>query len=1028
MFVHLHTHSYYSFLDATASPAQLAKSAAERGFSALALTDHHGLTGALQFYRASHEHNIKPILGLELGFRHMLGTGNLVLLAMNSTGWGTLCRLSTSLQTHPERRFERGLSFSRLQDDNAGLICLTGSTSGLMSKLVEQGRLADSQQLLQSLQAIFDDRIYVQLSMFKPADMHLARPLAGLADSAGCQTVAANDVHYVDPHGAGLQRLLVAIRNSIPLGRVADEDAAPPQADLASAEAMAARFEAFPDAVATSEQIAARCELDLGLGQARYPLLDLPAEQSADSVLRQRAEAGARTRYKPYSETIQGRLDHELATIAACGYAPLFLIMAEILDFASGAGVPTASRGSASSSLVAHCLGITTPDPVDLNLYFERFLNPARETPPDIDTDLCSTRRDKVLRHVYDHYGHDKVAMVATINRLQHRSALREVAKAHGLAETDIKQLMDQLPRRGWGPRGGTGGSPYDDLERMYPQHINIFRDARAVRKFPRHLSVHPGGIVVSPVPLTELLPLHLASKGMVITQMDLNEVQELGLVKIDLLGTRGLSVLGDVAEQVYSWNQTQYSGALQVLAEIPTDDPDTANLVRATQTIGCFQVESPGMRATLREVQAHSPDDILLALALYRPGPMTGGLKDAFVKRHLGMQDVEHIHPALSNLLKNTYGVILYQEQVLRIASQLAGLSLADADLLRRAMSHFDPGEQMKTLKAHFIAGALQVSQVPAATAEQIWDLMAAFAGYGFPKAHAASYARVAWQSAWCKSHFPAEFMAAVMANWGGYYRQTTYLREALRMGLDLRPPHINHSSKEFKVLYPQGEPMLYMGLGQVRELTRKTRQRILSGRPFTTLSDFLTRVDPRPQEAQNLVRVGALSGLGSTPEMLATATSGGWRYGQRSLFDTAPQRSETSEPEIVDRAASQKEILGAFVDIHPLDMLPQTTWERYTPIKAGAAAQRMDETVRVLGMRLTTQRFFQDGESRLVLELEDRSGVLPVILTKNQQRQYRQILSGSAALLVEGEMQMDPYWQIPVMALHKVARIPFG
>jgi DNA-directed DNA polymerase III PolC len=1031
LFTHLHTHSYYSFLDATPSPKELAEAAAAQGSQALALTDHHGLTGALQFYRACHSHNIKPILGLDLAFRHGLGKGDLVLLAMDLEGWGTLCRLSTALQTHPSRDQERGLDFSLLHDDSAGLICLTGGQTGLLSRLVSQRRVPDARQYLAELAQIFGDRLYLQLIIFKPADVHLAEPLAALAAEAGLKIVAANDVHFLDRDQASLQKLLVAMGKNTLLGQLEEDMLPPAQAYLADSNEMTERFSDFPEAISQTAAIAERCNLDLGLGQARYPRLQLPQGQSADSVLRQRAVLGARERYKPFTQAIEDRLNHELETIAARGYAPLFLIMADILEFAAEAGVPSASRGSASSSLVAHCLDITTPDPIELNLYFERFLNPARESAPDIDTDLCSTRREKVIRFVYERYGHENVAMVATINRLQYRSALREVAKAHGLPESEIKALSSKVPRRSWGPRGQPKSSPYDDLERMFPQHSQIFRDARAVRKFPRHLSVHPGGIVVSPVPLTDLLPLHLAGKGIVITQMDLNEVQALGLVKIDLLGTRGLSVLGDVAEQVHNWNRTRYSSPLKVLADIPNDDPETAATVRSTQTIGCFQIESPGMRATLREVQAHSPDDILLALALYRPGPMTGGLKDAFVQRHLGMQAVEHIHPALSDLLKNTYGVILYQEQVLRIASQLAGLSLADADLLRRAMSHFDPGEQMQTLKRRFMLGAEAKSQVPPEIAEQIWDLMAAFAGYGFPKAHAASYARVGWQSAWCKTHFPAEFMAAVMANWGGYYRQSTYLREAIRMGLDLRPPHINHSAKEFRVVYPDGDPALYMGLGQVRELTRKTQSRILTGRPFRSLNDFLSRVDPRVQEVQHLIRVGALSGLGTVRGLLSDIEQGGWRFGQRSLFDEPAGANPSDldlEPGLFEQAADQKEILGSYVDIHPLDLLPEGTRDRLQAISTAEAVQRVDEPVRVLGMRLTIQRYFQAGDPRFILELEDRQGVLAVVLTKDQQRRYRQLLSGPEPLLVEGQVQMDPYWQLPVMVAKKLNRIPQG
>ena len=380
---------------------------------------------------------------------------------------------------------------------------------------------------------------------------------------------------------------------------------------------------------------------------------------------------------------------------------------------------------------------------------------------------------------------------------------------------------------------------------------------------------MHPGGVLVAPDLITNWVPvLRSASKDFHITQFDLDGVEAIGLVKIDLLGIRGLSVLGDVAEMIYSWRRTEYQHALQVLEEIPNEDTETSERVRNAQTIGCFQIESPGMRSTLKDIQAKTIQDITAALALYRPGPLRGGLHDAFIRRFKGLEKVEQIHPILEPVLAESFGVILYQEQVLRIAHEVGGLSLADADLLRRAMSHFDPGEQMITLRSRFLEG-FQKKGVPTETAEKVWEMMAAFAGYGFPKAHAASYARVAWQAAWCKTHFPAEFMVSVLANGGGYYSQRVYLSEARRMGLQVNPPHVNYSTRRFSVRYPNGQPVLYMGLDQVYGLSSPTQKRIMQGRPFTGINDFLTKVDPRKAEIENLVRCGALEGLGKIPSL---------------------------------------------------------------------------------------------------------------------------------------------------------------
>jgi DNA-directed DNA polymerase III PolC len=1020
MFIHLHTHSYYSFLDGVPSPRALAETAARHAMPALALTDHHGLTGAIDFYVACKDVGVTPILGLELPITHPWGKGNLILLATNLPGWGNLCRLSSALQTAPHRNPELGLPVEQLRSHAAGLICLTGGPRSLLAALLARDQATLARHWLHLLAEIFPAHLYVELPSPQAVGVEFVEILAALASETALSLVATNNVHFLDPAQAPLQRLLTAMRKNVPLSTLPTDNPIP--GTFTSPQEMTRLFAAYPAALANTLEIAARCQLELPLGIPHYPELPLPPGRTALEVLRDRAERGATHFYGTLTSPIQTRLDHELTIIGNRGYAPLFLIMSEILDYARQEGVPTASRGSASSSLVAHCLGITTPDPLLHNLYFERFLNPARTSPPDIDTDLCSTRREKVIRHVYAQYGAERVAMVATINRFRGRSALREVAKAYGLAPKDITALTEDIPYRGWGPRAQTDDIPYADLIARFPQHAALFRDATALQEFPRHLSVHPGGVVIAPGTLTDLVPLHLASKGLVITQFDLDAIQKMGLVKIDLLGTRGLSVLGDVAEQIYSWNRREYRTPLSVLASIPDADPETAALVEATRTIGCFQIESPGMRTTLREVQARSPQDILLALALYRPGPMTGGLKDAFVRRHLRQEKVQHLHPALSSLLADTYGVILYQEQVLRIASELAGLSLAEADLLRRAMSHFDPGEKMKTLKEHFLAGALEKSRVPRPVGEQIWEMMAAFAGYGFPKAHAASYAQVAWQSAWCKAHYPAEFMAAVLANWGGFYSQRIYLNEARRLGLTVRPPHINHAGREFKVAYPKGEPVLYMGLNQVRDLTHRTQTRIQQLRPFRSLDDFLTRVDPRPKEVENLIKVGALAGLGTIPALLTRVQTGKWLHAQPLLFALEAAAPPAEEWDLLARLTAQQDLLGASLDAHLLELVPPARVAELAPVPVEDALEKPGETVRVLGIRQTLQRFFHDGEMRYVLEIEDLTGMLPVILTPDQHRRFQKALHARAPLLVTGEMQVDALWSEGVLVAERV------
>jgi DNA-directed DNA polymerase III PolC len=1101
MFVHLRTHSYYSFLEALPAPAELALAASQAGLPALALTDHQGLCGAVEFYDACRGLGIQPLLGLELDVH--TPPGSYVFLAMNMEGWRSLCRLSSLAKNADNADHSVPVTPQQLAEETAGLICLTGGRRGPLAGLLREGRAKAAATSLGRLAELFPGRLYVELQLHDEEDRGLAQEAAALARRMGLPVVASHSVYMLKPEQTGLQRVQSAIRLNRPLSALEPRDVAPPAAYFLNEAEMAERFAAFPRALVATLEIAERCRLELPLGTPHFPALDLPPGVTPMQALREKAEEGARRLYghnlippppslltpagkgetgggalsfleersagPVRSPSLSGkglgvrlRLDHELSVIDQCGYASLFLVMEEILRYARGIGVPVSSRGSAASSLVAHCLGITSPDPLHLNLYFERFLNPARATPPDIDTDLCSRRREEVIRFVYNRFGADRVAMVCTVSRFRRRSALREVAKAYGLSPQEIKKIVDGLPYRGWGPPGPeeTSASPFGALASRYssPRHQAIFRDATGLLGLPHYLSVHPGGMVIGPGALTDLVPTQLAAKGVIIAQFDMDSIERMGLVKIDLLGIRGLTVLGDVAEmrtaddrpptaigrQGISTDDQQLSAvggrpsAVNWLDAIPEDDPLTARLVQAGRTIGCFQIESPGMRATLKEVQADSVDDIMVALALYRPGPLTGGLKDAFVRRHRGEEGIAHLHPALAPLLEDTYGVILYQEQVLRIAHELAGLSLADADLLRRAMSHFDPGKQMQTLKEKFIAGAQQRHAVPETVSERVWELMAAFAGYGFPKAHAASYAQVAWRSAWSKVHYPALFMASVLANWGGYYRQGVYLTEARRIGLAIRPPHINWAQREFSVTWLESaggarQPVLFMGLEQVRDLTRRTQERILRERPFVSLEDFLERADPRPVEAENLVRVGALQGLGPIPGLLHRLEGkhrvSGQMRGQMSLFslDDLAGGDEPAQEEwsLAEQVAAQEALLGASVAAHPLELVAGRIADAGA-ITTVEAAARLGRKVRVAGMRMTWRcSRSARGEAIYFMSLEDLEGMLEVIIPAAVYRRAQPELSGPGPYLVEGAVELDQAVGEPVVWAENLTKL---
>jgi DNA-directed DNA polymerase III PolC len=1034
----LRCHSYFSFLEGLESPTSLAKSAARLGIQSLGLADRNFLSGAIEFFDACMANGVKPILGLELSIEppaNLAGIGitnptELVLLAENFEGWSNLCRLSSSILSKPGED-NPTVSFDKLALFHKGLICLSGGRTGLIAQLLQRNDSKSAQTWLDILHLTFKGQLYAEIQFHDSTDLAWVQALENLSKTMRIPLVGTHIINYINPGQASLQRIVSAIRSLHPVELFHDETISPPNASLPSISQFNNRFNQFPTALHALSEISERCNLSLPLGYTQFPQIDLPPGKTALQTLRYKAELGAIQRYAISGELpdeVRSRLNHELEIIGNFGYETIFLIVEDILNHARRIGAPFSSRGSAASSLVAHCLGITSPDPIKLNLYFERFLNPARIKPPDIDTDICSQRRDEIIEYVYKRFGQERVAMVSTINRFRRRSALREVSKAFGISNTEISKIIDHLPQQWWQPSEDSEDEikddPYAELRPEYPEirYQQIFDHATALIGKPHHLSIHPGGVVIAPNYLEDMAPTQMAAKGIRILQFDIPSIERLGLVKIDLLGIRGLSVLGDVAAYI----APNHPG-LSIYEGIPEFDPQTSEYVSHGRTIGCFQIESPGMRMTLKEIQADSLDDIMIALALYRPGPLTGGLKDTFVRRHRGMEKIVHIHPALAPILGDTYGVILYQEQVLRIANELAGLSLADSELLRRAMSHFDPGKQMVSLRERFLEGAWQMNQVPQSVGAGIWELMAAFAGYGFPKAHAASYAQIAWWAAWAKAHHPATFMAAVLANWGGYYSQRIYLTEARRMGLKLRPPEVNFAQKQFSIRWQDNQALLYVGLDQVRNLTRRTQQRILELRPFQSLEDFLTRVDPRPLEAEALGKCGALAGFGSLSKVMRRISKGGWHGGQMSLFEYFVE--DELEWPLIQQVIAQEEILGVSISAHRLELCKDLI-QTQRAISTLEALAKIGQHVSIAGMRQTWRRTHTSrGEAVYFLSLEDLDGMIDVIITADVYKQYRSELSESnGPFLVDGTVVYQKDRGESVLRASQILRLNIG
>lgn len=1016
---YLRTHSYYGFLESLLSPQALVDLAVHHQVPCLGLTDHRYLTGALEFYEACRAAGIKPILGLEIDVTYQGFSGQLTLLAKNRAGWANLSRLSSHLLVN-----NIPVDLAQLANHKEGLITILGDNRGIFREVLLSGPESQAlpHRLLDDVHDIFGGDCFMEIQRFANGPLKNEALLIEHARRRQLPLIATQNIFYARPDEATRYRTLTAIRHLTAIQGLSRQQLPPGSAHFPAPEDFAYRFHDLREALENLQALQESINIDLPIGETHFPKFPTPNGETQAAYIRSKAYAGAKRIYKSITPEIKARLDYELEVITSMGYEPIFLIVEDILNHARDLGIPTSSRGSAASSLVAHCLNITSPDPLALNLYFERFLNPARKKPPDIDTDIASHRRDEVIQYVFDAYDADRVAMVATINRYRPKSALGDVAKAYGLSPETIRQLSKRLPSSFQYHRSSSEDEdPFQPLlqEHTIPVLKQILADARTLLDMPRHLSVHPGGVVIAPFPITDLVPLvHSTTLGINHTQYDLEGIEKLGLVKIDLLGIRGLTVLGEVAEKIQSWRLREFKNGLEVLAQIPSEDEPTTQTIGAAKTIGCFQIESPGMRATLREIQAKKVEDIMAALALYRPGPLRGGLRDAFVRRFRGEEAVTDIHESLRDLLSDTLGVILYQEQVLRIAHELGGLSLAEADILRRAMSHFDPGGVMETLRRNFIQGAGERRNVPPETAERIWEMMAAFAGYGFPKAHAASYAQLAWNSAWCKTHYPAEFMAAVLGFGGGYYSQRVYLMEARRLGLSLHPPHINHSNSHFRVIYPKGKPQLYMGLNQVRDLTQRTIQSTIQNQPYHSLEDFLIRVDPQRKEAQHLVMCGALDGLATIPQGLSRLEHKR-PPGQMQLF-TATSAAEDWTPE--QKLAAQYEILGVSLGLTPLELMADEI-QTAGAITTLEAEPLIGEKVRVAGMRQTWRRMrTRTNQMMAYLNLEDLEGSVQVLIPPHLYQQHYQELQEIGPFLISGVMEMDPNRQQARLVAEKI------
>ncbi len=697
--------------------------------------------------------------------------------------------------------------------------------------------------------------------------------------------------------------------------------------------------------------------------QPVWPVYALKAGQTAATALAESSRAGALRRYGP-AAAVEQRLTYELEAITSRGFAPFFLIVADIVAYARAQQIPVSTRGSVANSLVAYCLYITTVDPLANDLLFERFLSPARSGLPDIDLDFCSRRRDDVLEYVRRTYGEEHVALVATVSTLRLRSAVRETGKAFGLGDETIDRLVHLLPDT-WhpDPRRRVRSDPQEVLRQLQDaREQEAVRVAYSLVGQPDHLGVHPGGVVITPGVLTDHVPVQWAPKGFLVTQYDHGDIEAVGLPKLDLLGIRALTVLADAADLVRKYEDAKFA-----LERLPLDDDATADLLERGDTVGVFQCESSGAQRTLRQLKARTVRDLAVANAFFKPGPAAGGMAVHFVRRYRGEEAVHYLHPALEPILQGTRGVLLFQEQILRLAREVAGLSWEEADHLRRGMSRFR-SDEMDAMRDRFVAGCQRPAPhgpgLDRSQAQTLWEQVKAFAGYGFNQGHATAYAEVSYRSAYLKAHWPAAFLCGRLADWGGFYHQAVYIAEARRLGIEVRPPHINHGGAHFDLEMVGGDlersPVLWMGLGQVRDLRSSTIATLLAARkerPFVDLADLLQRVAIQNKEAVHLIRCGALDGLGPSragllAELARYERGGLAQMGFVFLADETPPETPA------ERLAWEEQLLGQPVSVHPLAVLarphPGPTVSDLLGQVAAGAVKSGGQVLKVAGARL--------------------------------------------------------------------------
>ncbi|EIJ79244.1 DNA polymerase III DnaE [Bacillus methanolicus PB1] len=1017
-FIHLHVYSSYSLLTSTITIEQLVSEAKNKRFPAVALTDRNVMYAAVAFYKECIKNSIKPILGLTVDVLSELTESSsfpLVLLAKNQTGFKNLLKITSVVQT----KSPQGIPIKWLRHYSQGLFALTPGMEGEIEHYLLNNETEKAKRAVQFLASIFEkNSFFISLQNHGiKEEQHLISELAKLAEETGIGTAATNRVHYLEQKDSFAHECLLAIKNGEKLQDEGRERLGSDQFYFKTAEEMTELFYEYPDALENTIYIAEQCNVFMEMDKQFLPKYPVPEGETADSYLEKLCLQGLNERYKNKAQEHIERLMYELGVIKRMKFSDYFLIVWDFMKFARNRGILTGpGRGSAAGSIVAYVLCITDVDPIKHQLLFERFLNPERISMPDIDIDFPDNRRDEVIEYVVDKYGELHVAQIITFGTMAAKAAIRDVGRVFGLNTKELDKLSKMIPSR----LGVSLKDAYKESEqlRMFVSESNynrkLFETALELEGLPRHTSTHAAGVVISEEPLINVIPIQSGHEKVYLTQYSMEHLEDIGLLKMDFLGLRNLSLIEAIIGSIQ-----RKSGTKVNIHDLPLDDPKTFALLSKGDTTGIFQLESEGMRKVLTRLMPTNFEDIVAVNALYRPGPMEN--IPIYIDRKHGRQKIDYPHPDLEPILKNTYGVIVYQEQIMQIASKMAGFSLGEADLLRRAVGK-KQRDVLDKERNHFVKGAISKGYSEQ-TAHQIYDLIVKFANYGFNRSHAVAYSIIAYQLAYLKAHYPLYFMAALLTSVSGNETKIVqYVRELKQMGLKILPPSINKSGYSFQV---ENGAIRYslssikgVGIAALKEIFRARRTK-----RFDDLFDFCLRVSSKAvnrKTLEALIHSGSFDEFGQDRAVLLATIDIALEHAHLVKPDDTNQYDLFSEEEFFlkpkymqvdpinneDKLAFEKEVLGFYLSKHPVsvyeDLLKRAGINQLEELAPGSRSMHIAAYITEL-KKIRTKK----GEVMAFLTISDPSGEIEGVVFPASFKKIGGLLKQGSILLFEGKLE---------------------